>query len=155
MRVRIKRTVIGWTFPFLWVPELSLCLSHSNSRLTPTQLLLAQEDLSRMNLSKSRYNWQSGNTSRFRAHSGTCDQILLSVRRLLSESCCRVSVGHPLWQEVGSVICQSQSIAVYQCLHQGFTFHVFYSSAVYVQYIQSFFQSQLGTADYALLVNIS
>jgi hypothetical protein len=29
-------------------------------------------------------------------HSETCDQILLSVRRLLSESCCLVSVGSPL-----------------------------------------------------------
>jgi hypothetical protein len=38
-----------------------------------------------------------------RAHFGTCDQILLSVRRFLSESCCLVSVGRPLWREVGSV----------------------------------------------------
>jgi hypothetical protein len=33
--------------------------------------------------------------------------------------------------------------------------YFFYSSAMYVQYIQSFFQSRLGTADYALQVNIS
>jgi hypothetical protein len=39
---------------------------------------------------------QSVNISRYRAHSETCDQILLYVRRLLSESCCLVSVGHPL-----------------------------------------------------------
>jgi hypothetical protein len=31
------------TFPFFWVPELFLCLSHRNVRLTPTQLLLCQE----------------------------------------------------------------------------------------------------------------
>jgi hypothetical protein len=35
---------------------------------------------------------QSVSMSRYRAHSGTCDQILLSVRRLFSESCCLVSV---------------------------------------------------------------
>jgi hypothetical protein len=43
---------------------------------------------------------------------GTCDQILLSVRRLFFESCCLVSVGRPLWREVGSVICHSQSIVI-------------------------------------------
>jgi hypothetical protein len=78
---------------------------------------------------------KSVNTSRCRAHSGTCDQILLSVRSLFSESCCLVSVGRPLWQEVGSVICHSQSVVIYQCLHQEFKLHVFYSSAIYIQYI--------------------
>jgi hypothetical protein len=52
-------------------------------------------------LKKSRYNWRS--VSLYRSHSETCDQILLSVRRLLSGSCCLVSVGRPLWREVGSV----------------------------------------------------
>jgi hypothetical protein len=52
---------------------------------------------------------QSVNMSRYRALSEACDQILLSVRRFFSESCCRVSVGRPLWQKVGSVICLSQS----------------------------------------------
>jgi hypothetical protein len=33
--------------------------------------------------------------------------------------------------------------------------HVFYSLAMYIQYIQNFFWSRLGTADYALLVTIS
>jgi hypothetical protein len=47
--------------------------------------------------------------SRYRAHSGTCDQILLSVRRLFHESCCLVSVGRLLWRKVRSVICLSQS----------------------------------------------
>jgi hypothetical protein len=41
----------------------------------------------------------SASMSRFRAHCGTCDQILLSVRRL-SESFCLVCVGCPLWREV-------------------------------------------------------
>jgi hypothetical protein len=40
-----------------------------------------------------------------RAHSLTCDQILLPVGMLLSEICGLVSVGRPLWREDGSVIC--------------------------------------------------
>jgi hypothetical protein len=39
--------------------------------------------------------------SRYRAHFGTCDQTLLSVRRLFSESCCLLPVGRPLWREIG------------------------------------------------------
>jgi hypothetical protein len=42
-----------------------------------------------------------------RAHSGTCDQILVLVRMLLSESCSLVSVGRPLWREDGSAICRA------------------------------------------------
>jgi hypothetical protein len=90
---------------------------------------------------------QSVNMSRHRAHYETCDQILLSARRLLSESCCLVSVGRPLWREVGSVICHSQSTVIYNYLHQAFTLHVFYSSASYMQYTQSLIQSRLSTAD--------
>jgi hypothetical protein len=37
----------------------------------------------------------------------TFDQILLSFQEFGSGICCRVSVGRPLWREVGSVICQS------------------------------------------------
>jgi hypothetical protein len=47
---------------------------------------------------------QSVIMSRYRAHSGTCDQILLSVRRLFSGICCLVFLN-----EVGSVICRPQS----------------------------------------------
>jgi hypothetical protein len=36
---------------------------------------------------------------------GTCDQILLPVGMFLSEICCLVSVGRPLWREDGSAIC--------------------------------------------------
>jgi hypothetical protein len=36
---------------------------------------------------------------------GTCDQILLSVRMLLSDICGLVSLGHSLWREDGSAIC--------------------------------------------------
>jgi hypothetical protein len=39
-----------------------------------------------------------------RAHSWTCDQILLPVGRLLSEICGLVSVGLPLWRGDGSAI---------------------------------------------------
>jgi hypothetical protein len=46
---------------------------------------------------------------------------------------------------LSGVICHSQSIAIYQYLHQ----------AIYIQYIQSFIQFCLSTADYALLVIIS
>jgi hypothetical protein len=93
--------------------------------------------------------------SRYRAHYEICDQILLSVRKLFSESCCLVSVGRPIWREVGSVIFHSQSTVIYQYLRQAFMLHVFYTSAIYIQYIQRFTQSRLSTADYALLVIIS
>jgi hypothetical protein len=76
---------------------------------------------------------QSVIMSRYRAHSGTCDQILLSVQRFFSESCCLVSTRRPLWREAGSVICHSQSILIYQYLHQVFTLHVLYSSEIYIQ----------------------
>jgi hypothetical protein len=62
--------------------------------------------------------------SRYRAHLETCDQILLSARMSLPESCCLVSVGRPLWREVGSVICLSQSVAICQYLHHGLAFEV-------------------------------
>jgi hypothetical protein len=84
---------------------------------------------------------------------------VFSVRKLFSECCCLVSVGRSLWRVDGYVICHSQSIVIYQYLHQGFMFHVLYSSAIYMQYIyniyKSFFQSRLGTTDYAQLVTIS
>jgi hypothetical protein len=56
---------------------------------------------------------QSDSMSRCQAHSETCDQMLLSVWRLLSESGCLVSVGRPLWREVGAVTCHSQSVVIY------------------------------------------
>jgi hypothetical protein len=52
---------------------------------------------------------QSVSMSRFRAHFGICDYILLLVWKLFSESCCLISVERPLWWEVGSVICLFQS----------------------------------------------
>jgi hypothetical protein len=50
---------------------------------------------------------QSVSMSWCRAHSGTCDQILLPVRRLLSESCGFASVGRPLSREDGSAVCSA------------------------------------------------
>jgi hypothetical protein len=47
------------------------------------------------------------------------------------------------------------SLVIHQYLHKAFTFHVFYSSAIYIQYISSFIQTRLSTADYALLVILS
>jgi hypothetical protein len=58
--------------------------------------------------SKLLYDWQSVSQSVCLgiAHPcGTCDQILLPVRMLLSEICGLLSVGHHLWLEDGSVIC--------------------------------------------------
>jgi hypothetical protein len=47
---------------------------------------------------------QSVSMSCCRAHSGACNQILLPVGMLLSESCGLLSVGQPLWREGGSAI---------------------------------------------------
>jgi hypothetical protein len=53
---------------------------------------------------------QSVSMSWCRAHSGICDQILLPVRGLLSESWGPVSVGRPLWREAGSAVCNASGI---------------------------------------------
>jgi hypothetical protein len=50
---------------------------------------------------------QSVNMSRCRAYCGTCDQILLPVRMLLSEICGLVSVGRPLRRDDGSAACSA------------------------------------------------
>jgi hypothetical protein len=50
---------------------------------------------------------QSVSMSLCRAHSGTCDQILLPVWRFLTESWCLVSMGYPLWREDGSAVCST------------------------------------------------
>jgi hypothetical protein len=47
------------------------------------------------------YFTSDGHQSSCRAHSETCDLILLPVGRFLSQSCCLVSVGCPLWREAG------------------------------------------------------
>jgi hypothetical protein len=88
---------------------------------------------------------QSVSISRCPAHSGTFDQILLSVRRLLSEICCLVSVGCPLWQEVESVICQSVCSNLSVCTLRIYISFVWHGSAMYVQHTRRFFQFWLGT----------
>jgi hypothetical protein len=100
-----------------------------------------------MSTSMSRYDWRpvkyvdvSSPLGDFWPNITFCPKVVVFV-----------SVERPLWQEDVSVICYSQPVVIYQYLHQGFTFHVFYSSAV----VQSFFQSWLATADYALLVAVS
>jgi hypothetical protein len=58
---------------------------------------------------------------------GTCDQILLSVR-MLSEIYCLVSVC-ALSDEMSGL----SFVILSQYLHPAFTFHVFYSSAIFLQ----------------------
>jgi hypothetical protein len=82
---------------------------------------------------------QSASMSWYRAPLWDCDQILLLVRMLLSEICGLVSVGRPFWREDGSVFFHCKSVVIYQYLHQTFTFHVFYSSAIYTRYVQTSF----------------
>jgi hypothetical protein len=98
-------------------------------------------------------NGQSVSMSRYRAHSGTCDQILLSVWRSSSESCCLVFVGRPLRREVGSVICLSQPVVIYQYLHQAFTLP---RSRTHIKtdglsVIMSRYRAHSGTCDQILL----
>jgi hypothetical protein len=71
-----------------------------------------RSDLSLVSQSHITTDVQSVIMSRYRDHSGTCNQILISVRRLLSESCCLVSVGRPLWREVGSVFSKSKYVSM-------------------------------------------
>jgi hypothetical protein len=75
-----------------------------------------------------------------RAHCGTFDQILI-----LSEFCCLVSVGRPLWREVGSLSCQSLSaVIVHQVLFLSFFFPpiLHFTCFMYIQYIFYLRQSQ-------------
>jgi hypothetical protein len=97
---------------------------------------------------------QSVIISRYRVHSGTCDQILLSVRRLFSEICCLVFLGRSLWREVGSVICLSQSSKLPLFTSNIYVTCVFQFSNLYAINIKL----QSVTSDYsnyALLVIIS
>jgi hypothetical protein len=63
--------------------------------------------------------------------------------------------GRPLWREVRSVICQSKSVVVCQVETHIYIFCVIHISDMYIQCIKSFFQSRLGTADYAPLFTSS
>jgi hypothetical protein len=55
-----------------------------------------KEDHGSQNQSHITTDGQSVIISRYPAHSGTCDQISLSVGRLFSEICCLVFLGRPL-----------------------------------------------------------
>jgi hypothetical protein len=59
-----------------------------------------------------------------RAHSGPCDQILLSVRMLLSESCCFLRGALSVERFCLSFVILSR-VEIYQYLHKSFTFHAF------------------------------
>jgi hypothetical protein len=116
------------------VRKLSPCHSHSDSQLTPSTassschcfslpsaivltgahpndywLLVDSCTHARAHTLQSRSffttDGQSVSMSWCRAHTGTCDQILLPVGRLLSESCGLLS--RPLWREDGSAICSA------------------------------------------------
>jgi hypothetical protein len=66
----------------------------------------------------------------------------------LSESCCPVNMGCPLWQEVGSVACHSVIVSHLSV----YTWYSIYKviKNIYIQYLQGVCQSRLSTADYAL-----
>jgi hypothetical protein len=81
---------------------------------------------------------QSAST-RLGAHCRIFDQILI-----LSEICCLVSVGRPLWREVGSVSCQSLSTVLLHCT----VLYFFYMSHVFCIYIYRPSQPRLSTAEH-------
>jgi hypothetical protein len=87
--------------------DVNCMSSYWNVELT-TYIIITIQDIIQSQ-SHITTDGQSVIMSRYRAHSGTCDQILFSVRRLFSEICCLVFVGRPLWRDAGSVICLSQS----------------------------------------------
>jgi hypothetical protein len=91
--------------------------------------------------SPKRWRWshdttdgQSVSMSWRRSQFGTCNQILV-----LSEFCCLVSVGRPVWREVGSVSCQSLS-AILVHLQVFFVFlfiSILHATRfMYIQYMQ-------------------
>jgi hypothetical protein len=104
--------------------ELTPCLSHSDSWLTPTQLLFSQENsfqtvslyaiqeeqilLTKSNLSEGRSYFttdgQSVIMSWYQAPLWNLRPHIITVGMFLSEICGLVSVGRFLWQD-GSVIC--------------------------------------------------
>jgi hypothetical protein len=97
----------SWSHVKLWILSISSCcccisleLLHCNSCSCIRTALHCIRTCTCTVLPWSRSHVtaddQSVSMPRYRAHSGTCDQILLSVQRLFSESCCLVSVMCPL-----------------------------------------------------------
>jgi hypothetical protein len=84
---------------------------HPFTSYTGHSRWLSLQKLNWMNVCRSRSYFttdgQSFSMSWCRAHSGTCDQIILTVGTLLSESCSLRSVERPLWREDGSAVCSA------------------------------------------------
>jgi hypothetical protein len=82
---------------------------------------------------RSRYDWRSASMSWRPAHLGTCEQILI-----LSEFCCLVCVGRPLWREVG--VCLLTVTVRKKCPSSRFIFCLLLSFSsfhfMYIQYMQ-------------------
>jgi hypothetical protein len=98
-------------FPFLWLPETSMCLSHSKCQSTPAQLLLSQEDSSLpcFKVKVKVILWPT--VSRpvrpgVKHPSGTREKFFNCIFFCL-DSCGFVDVGSPLWQKDGPVICSA------------------------------------------------
>jgi hypothetical protein len=93
---------------------------------------------------------QSVNMSRYRAHSGTCNQILLSVRRLFSERCYLVSVRRPLWQELGSVEIEVE-VTLWLTVSQSVSQYVLVSSTLVGLATRYYFLSGCCSLKFAVL----
>jgi hypothetical protein len=108
--------------------------------------------------SKSHYDWRSV------SHSVSQYVLVSSPIRdfwpgIFFQSYCFVYLGHPLWREVGTVICQSV-IAVYNS-QSLFTTNIYIKLKIYIvlhtftifTIFTGLVQSRLCTADYALLTS--
>jgi hypothetical protein len=80
-------------FPFLWVPELSSCLNHSNSPLSDINNYFSIRNSRRLSLIKVKVMLRPRISEpvclRVRHPSGTHDQICIACRHL--RICCRVA----------------------------------------------------------------
>jgi hypothetical protein len=113
----------AWYRKYFHLTILYYCYGHSGHR-TPRYLSWSHITTDGRPVS------QSVSTSRCWTHCGTCDQILI-----LSEFCCLVSVGHPLWREVGSVSCHSLSaVIVHRAVSPPPILHV--KRFMYIKYMQ-------------------
>jgi hypothetical protein len=131
----IRRTTLMQTF--LMLPMGGLHVKHAVQHgiwVWTQHLLWDQGKPWKMKL-KSRYDWQSVRQSWRWAHYGTCDQILI-----LCEICCFVSVGHPLWRDVGSVSLSATVSSNCPCVFviflsffPHFTWNTFYVYTTYMQ----------------------
>jgi hypothetical protein len=103
--------------------------------------------------SKSRYDWRCQSVSQCVL---VLSPLLVFMTRclLLFDCYCRVFVGCPLWREVGSAVCHSES-AIFSRLsvHTSvFTFHMFNTESPVHTLYTSLCQSVFSTAIYALSI---